>query len=1449
MPISLRKRSHFLKRIISALLSGLLAFSVLVSLLTSPDAASAAPTTKTAVVQNSAGNTAAVQGQAVTSQIPDLYYNTSQLTLGNDTIEVRPYIQFDLSSIPADATVANATLEMTSIVSMFNKNNVSATVAVYGVMGAWNENTITWNSAPAFAPDPVSTQQVNGYATASKTQFDLTGLAQQWIDGSLPNYGMVLRSEHFSSGFWSRRYYPDENLTLGPKLTVTYTVNDLTVTPPQLSLVKGGSGAQLTAGSDHPNGIKPGVTWTSSDSSVAAVDANGFVTPGNTPGTATVTATTVDGRTAASTVTVPASSNADLSSLTLSQGTLSPAFSSGVTGYSATVANSVTSVDVAPTTEDLKAAGTVNGKVVASGTPSTVPLNVGNNIVKVIVTAEDGTTQKLYTITIYRAPSNSAELNGLSLSRGTLSPAFSSGTQLYGATVANSVTSVTVTPTVAEPNATVTVNGQSVASGSASGAIPLIVGDNPINVTVTAQDGATKKTYTIKVTRTASSNADLTDLSVSEGSLAPAFGSGVQQYRVNVANNVTGITVTPAFADANATIMVNGTQAASGTASPNIPLNVGDNSINVTVTAQDGSTAKTYTITVNRAPSANANLNNLSLSQGVLSPAFSSGMTAYSVSVTNSVYRMTVTPAAAEFNAVVKVNGIPVTSGTASQDIPLNVGDNAINVTVTAQDGTTTKTYSVKVTRAPSASADLTNLELSDGVLSPAFDIGTTGYTATVANSVNNLTVTPRATDANATITVNGILTASGTRSSAIPLNVGDNTINVIITAQDGTTTKIYTVKVTRAPSNSAELSHLALSEGSLSPAFASDVWSYTSTAASYVKSVRVKPWTADPNATVTVNGQPVASGAPSGLMVLNPGDNLIDVTVTAQDGTTTKTYTVNVRLEASTDANLINLALSSGSLSPLFASGVQSYSASVANDVSSVTVTPTASDLNATLSVNGNAVASGGSSPSIPLSIGSNTIKVVVTAPDGTTTKTYTVTATRERVSSSADRSSTDSPSTGVTGSGGAASDKTIGISVIVNGKVYDQLATGTTTQEDGKTVLTVTVDTAKLAAQLAKEGGNPVVIVPVAMVKADKVTALLTGDVVKAMENRQAVWDVETVNGNYKLPAAEIGIDHLSAQLGGEAKLSDIVVHVDIAKSDEGKVKLAESTAEKGKFSVVVPPVDFTVIASYNGKTAEVDKFNAYVEREIPLPDDINANKITTAAVLAADGTLYHVPTYITVRDGKYYAVVNSLTNSTYALIWNPATFADAADHWSKDAVNDMASRLIVYGADEMNYNPNTAITRAEFAAVIVRALGLNDNGKTSAYGDVKSGDWYYGAVAKAEEYGIIAGYEDGTFRPMKTVTREEAMAMIARAMKLAGLDTNVSGTEAASVLARFADGAAVHAWAKQAVAATVKSGLVQGREAGLRPTSDITRAETAAIAQRILIKAKLIDSRNSK
>ncbi len=398
----------------------------------------------------------------------------------------------------------------------------------------------------------------------------------------------------------------------------------------------------------------------------------------------------------------------------------------------------------------------------------------------------------------YRDAASNANLSSLALSSGTLSPVFASGTTSYTATVANSVTSVTVTAATADANATMTVNGSATASGAASGSINLNVGENVITTTVTAEDGATTKSYTATITRQPNSNADLSNLVLSTGTLTPAFASGTTSYTANVAHASTSVTITPTLAEATATVKVNGVAVASGNATAAIALNVGANTITVTTTAQDGTTTKTYTIVVTRAASSNADLSALAVSAGTLSPAFASNTTSYAAGVTHATTSITVTPTPADSTATVKVNGTNVTSGNASGAIALNVGANTASVLVTAQDGTT-KTYTINVTRAPGSNSALASLTLSAGTLSPTFAPGTAAYTASVPYSTASVAATATVAQSGATLTVNGQATASGTPSAPIDLAPGANTIDVVVTAQDGIATTTYQIQIARA--------------------------------------------------------------------------------------------------------------------------------------------------------------------------------------------------------------------------------------------------------------------------------------------------------------------------------------------------------------------------------------------------------------------------------------------------------------------------------------------------------------------------------------------------------------------------------------------------------------------------------------------------------------------------
>ncbi|MDP4152432.1 MAG: cadherin-like beta sandwich domain-containing protein, partial [Bacillota bacterium] len=326
--------------------------------------------------------------------------------------------------------------------------------------------------------------------------------------------------------------------------------------------------------------------------------------------------------------------------------------------------------------------------------------------------------------------SSDATLKSLVLSAGTLSPDFSKTVYTYTAAVENSVDSVTVT---AVPNDTkisgMTVNGSGLKSGTASSAIALAEGANTLAVLVKAEDG-TAKTYTITVTRQAappvkSSNANLSGLALSAGILSPGFSADATAYSVTVENGVSSVAFTPIAADPKYKgITINSYSVLSGNTSLPVSLNVGSNTVTIVVTAEDD-TVKTYIVTVTRQDSqvpelsSNANLSGLTLSAGMLSPAFLSDTTSYTASVSNSETSLNVTPVAADSKyKSITVNNTAVLSGNQSGAILLSVGDNTVTIVVTAENNST-KTYTVKVTRAASSNNELSALVLSSGTLSP----------------------------------------------------------------------------------------------------------------------------------------------------------------------------------------------------------------------------------------------------------------------------------------------------------------------------------------------------------------------------------------------------------------------------------------------------------------------------------------------------------------------------------------------------------------------------------------------------------------------------------------------------------------------------------------------------------------------------------------------------------
>ncbi|WP_169082325.1 S-layer homology domain-containing protein [Paenibacillus sp. PL91] len=178
----------------------------------------------------------------------------------------------------------------------------------------------------------------------------------------------------------------------------------------------------------------------------------------------------------------------------------------------------------------------------------------------------------------------------------------------------------------------------------------------------------------------------------------------------------------------------------------------------------------------------------------------------------------------------------------------------------------------------------------------------------------------------------------------------------------------------------------------------------------------------------------------------------------------------------------------------------------------------------------------------------------------------------------------------------------------------------------------------------------------------------------------------------------------------------------------------------------------------------------------------------------------------------------------------------FSDIAGHWAKDDIMQMVDKNIVEGIDNDRFAPNNHVTRAQFAALIARALELKAGSGKNPFADVKAGSWYEDTVKSAYAAGIINGITSQTFAPDKSITREEMSVMLMRAKAYAA-GVKVDSLKAGS-LKGFKDEGEISEWAKKSAGFAIASGLLKGRTASaFAPKKQTTRAESAVVIKRLL------------
>lgn len=353
-----------------------------------------------------------------------------------------------------------------------------------------------------------------------------------------------------------------------------------------------------------------------------------------------------------------------------------------------------------------------------------------------------------------------------------------------------------------------------------------------------------------------------------------------------------------------------------------------------------------------------------------------------------------------------------------------------------------------------------------------------------------------------------------------------------------------------------------------------------------------------------------------------------------------------------------------------------------------------------------------------------------------------------------------------------------------------------------------------------------------PIAMVELP-VAVLM--EALKSVPN--AVITVKSELASYSLPIQTIDFTAAALQLGVDAK--DIKVTIITEKVTGAALTQIVNTATRDGMTVVGAPMDFKVILEANGKQLDASLSNHYVARTISTGQTIDAAH-TTAVRVEADGSLSFIPS----RFIDNQAIILSPSNSVYAIVQTNNKFTDIDGHWAKADIQLLGSKLIVDGVSAQSFAPDTNITRAQFAALLIRSLGLSENREANRFTDVPSYNWSAGAVGAASKAGLIDGFEDGSFRPADPVTRQQMVVMIARAMKASG-QTALTEVKTDTALASFKDQASIQAWAQPAAAQAVAAGIIQGMTAdAFVPDSQATRAQATTMLKRLLQKLQFID-----
>ena len=342
-----------------------------------------------------------------------------------------------------------------------------------------------------------------------------------------------------------------------------------------------------------------------------------------------------------------------------------------------------------------------------------------------------------------------------------------------------------------------------------------------------------------------------------------------------------------------------------------------------------------------------------------------------------------------------------------------------------------------------------------------------------------------------------------------------------------------------------------------------------------------------------------------------------------------------------------------------------------------------------------------------------------------------------------------------------------------------------------------------------------------------------VLPGSLINQISHKGKTLELKWTGMNLVLPPGAIAI-------GSDDQVKMSVKKLTPARQAEAEQKAGAALKLIG---------DILEIKVSTGENPQGILFNQPIGIGLKYSSEVNAEVQNSLALYFYNGKNQHWEKLIGEHDlSSRYIKISTNQPGQYALftaagaVTDPdsvieSKFIDIKGHWAEEDINTMYQLGLISGVTAFQFEPERHITRAEFAAIMLRAMGEEPkNYMTGRFYDVPADAWYFNTVNRAAEIGIISGYSASSFGPQDSINREQIAAIISRAMQLQGKGTGTDENNTAS-LGQFADQHNISSWARSGVAFAVENQIVMGRgNAQFAPLATATRAEAAAMILRM-------------